>query len=116
MGPVTATPPIQGAHFELLAVNMPGLAELLAPHEDRPVIDMTGLKGRYHMQFSIDLPPPGDGGGGRGGGPGGGPMMGDPLGEELFKTLDKSRLKLEKRTAPVATIVVGHIEKTPTEN
>jgi len=30
--------------------------------------------------------------------------------------LDKAGLKLEKRTAPVATIVVDHIEKIPTEN
>jgi uncharacterized protein (TIGR03435 family) len=119
-GPVTASPPMQGnPHFELLAVTMPGLAELLAPHEDRPVIDMTGLKGRYHMQFSLDLPPPppqGAGRGGRDGGPGGGPPMDDPLGEGLFRTLDKSGLKLEKRTTPVATIVVDHIEKTPSEN
>jgi uncharacterized protein (TIGR03435 family) len=118
-GPVTASPPGQGdLRFELLAVTMPGLAELLTPHEDRPVIDVTGLKGRYHMQFTIELPPPsppGDAGGGRGG-RSGGPMTGDPLVEGLFQALEKSGLKLEKRTAPVATIVVDHIEKTASEN
>ena len=69
-GPVTATPPREGSpHFDLLAVSMAGLVDLLAPHEDRPVIDMTGLTGRYHIQVTMDLPappPPGaDGGGGR---------------------------------------------------
>lgn len=118
-GPVTASPPGQGnPHFELLAVTMPGLAELLTPHEDRPVIDMTGLKGRYHIQFSLDLPPlplPGDGGGRRGG-PSSGPMMVDPLVQALHQALEESGLKLEKRTAPVATIVVDHIEKTASDN
>ncbi len=119
-GPVTASPPMQGnPHFELLAVTMPGLAELLGPHEDRPVIDLTGLKGRYHMQVTMELPPlppPGDRPGDRAGGRGDGPMMGDLLLEGFLKTLDKSGLKLEKRTAEVAIIVVDHIEKTPTEN
>jgi uncharacterized protein (TIGR03435 family) len=119
-GPVTASPPRDGnPHFDLMAVSMPGLAELLAPHEDRPVIDMTELKGRYRMQVVMDLPPPpppgADGGGRKGGGGGGGPI-GDPLAEGFFSALDKAGLKLEKRNAPVAMVVVDHLEKTPTEN
>jgi uncharacterized protein (TIGR03435 family) len=83
---------------------------------------MTELKGRYHMVFVMDLPPPpppgagGDGGAGRSGGPGSGGPMPDPLGEGLFKAIEKAGLRLEKRTAPVASIVVDHVEKTPTEN
>lgn len=96
-----------------MAVSMAGLAELLAPHENRPVIDMTGLMGRYRMQVVVDLPPPPPPGEGRSGG--GGPMD-DPLGEGFFKALDKAGLKLEKRIAPVDTVVVDHLEKTPTEN
>jgi len=85
-GPVTASPPTQGdPDFQLLAVTMPGLVELLAPHEDRPVIDMTELKGRYHMQFRmVDLPPSrasGEDGGGRSSGP----AIGNPLGEGLIE-------------------------------
>ena len=40
----------------------------------------------------------------------------DPLGEGFFKALDKAGLKLEKRNAPVAMLVVDHLEKRPTEN
>jgi uncharacterized protein (TIGR03435 family) len=82
------------------------------------VIDMTELKGLYRMQVVMDLPPPppaGADGGGRSASSGGGPM-GDPLGEGFFRALDKAGLKLEKRNAPVATVVVDHLEKTPTEN
>ncbi len=118
-GPLRGTPPRDGSpRFDLLAVTMSGLVDLLAPHVDRPLIDMTELKGRYHMQVSMDLPPPPPPGdapeGGRGGGPGG--PVGDPLGEGFFKAIERAGLKLEKRTAPVATIVVDHLEKTPTEN
>jgi uncharacterized protein (TIGR03435 family) len=122
-GPLRGTPPGNGApRFDLLAVSMPGLVDLLAAHVDRPVIDMTELKGRYQMQFTMDLPPPpppgagGEEGGRKGGGPGSGPPMVDPLREGLFKAIEKAGLKLEKRTAPVATIVIDHMEKTPTEN
>jgi len=102
-------------------MTMPGLVDLLAAHVDRPVIDMTELMERYHMQFTMDLPPPpppgaGGEGGGRRGGPDSGAPMVDPLAEGLLKAIERAGLKLEKRTAPVATIVVDHIEKTPTEN
>ena len=121
-GPLQTGPPGGPSRFELLAVSMPGLVDLLAPHVGRPLIDMTELKGRYHMVFVMDLPPPpppgtgGDGGGGRSGGPVSGGPMADPLGEGLFKAIEKAGLRLEKRTASVASIVVDHVEKTPTEN
>src|SRR5215471_4311898 len=84
-GPLQTGPPGGPSRFELLAVSMPGLVDLLAPHVGRPLIDMTELKGRYHMVFVMDLPPPpppgtgGDGGGGRSGGPVSGGPMADPL-------------------------------------
>jgi hypothetical protein len=45
-GPLQTGPPGGPPRFELLAVSMPGLVDLLAPHVDRPLIDMTELKGR----------------------------------------------------------------------
>jgi len=115
-GPVIANPPRDGGPlFDLMAISMAGLADLLAPHEDRPVVDMTGLKGRYRMQVSMDLPPPGEGGA-RGGRTEGINPGNDPLGDGFRKALDKAGLKLEKRNAPVATVVVDHVEKTATEN
>ena len=102
-----------------------GLADLL----DRvtplsfPVIDMTGLKGRYRVVLEVSL---NDAIGAR-------PAMtsagGDPTTLENARMdieqavlkgfndgLRKLGLKLERRKGPVATVVVDHVEKTPTEN
>jgi uncharacterized protein (TIGR03435 family) len=38
-----------GMKWEFLNLTMPGLAELLGPHMDRPVIDRTGLTGGYYL-------------------------------------------------------------------
>ena len=113
-----------GIHFEFLNLTMPGLADLVAPHMDRPVVDQTELKGGYYWDFKIH-PPTGDGGrksagdgdGGRtgGGGPDAGPRT-DAYGEALFAAIERAGLKLEKTKASVETIVVDHLEKTPTEN
>jgi uncharacterized protein (TIGR03435 family) len=84
-----------GMRVEFKSLTMSGLADMLAPFLDRPVIDGTGIKGSYQaslklpmdlmfamMQNTIrnaNLPPPPDiGPGGRGpgggfGGPGAGP-------------------------------------------
>jgi uncharacterized protein (TIGR03435 family) len=109
---------------DFLKATMPGLAELLRPHEDRPVIDMTNLKGAYRFTFEILPPPPGDGGrkggtaadGGTGGRSGGGgtdaEMPRDVFGEGLFKAIEKAGLKLERSKAPVDTIVVDRLEKS----
>ena len=113
-----------GMKFQFLKLTMPALAELLMPHVDRPVVDMTNLKGSYYL-VSENHPPTGGpgrkGGGpaeaGRAGGDGAdsGPTA-DPFGEGLFAALEKGGLKLEGRKAPVETIVVDRLEKTPTGN
>jgi len=121
-GPLQVNPPRDGSpRFDLMALTMPGLVELLAPHVDRPLIDMTELKGRYRLVVTMDMPPPpppgaGGDGGGRSGGTGPMSPLSDPLAEGFFKAIDRAGLKLEKRTAPVASVFVDHLEKTPTEN
>jgi uncharacterized protein (TIGR03435 family) len=121
--------PNGGMKIEFLKLTMPGLAEVLAPHVDRPVVDMTNLKGGYY--FASENQPPSGGGGSRGGGarkggpPEGGHVGGDgadsgpppdPFGEALFTAIENAGLKLEARKAPVEMIVVDHLAKTPTEN
>jgi len=117
--------PDRGIRFEFLSLTMPGLALLLTPHMDRPVVDQTGLKGGYYVDLPI-RPPEGAGGGRKGeGAPEGGrsgldnapagPRQ-DPFGDALFTVIERAGLKLEKTKAPVETIVVDHLEKTPTEN
>jgi uncharacterized protein (TIGR03435 family) len=114
--------PKGGMKIEFLKLTMPGLAEVLAPHVERPVVDMTNLKGGYYFA-SENQPPSGGGGSRKGGPPEGGRVDGDgpgprpdPLGEALFTAIEKAGLKLEARKAPVETIVVDRLEKTPTEN
>jgi uncharacterized protein (TIGR03435 family) len=111
-----------GMKMDMLKITMSGLADLLTPHEDRPVVDMTSLKGAYRFTFVIVAPsgesgrkggPPADGAGGR---DGGADPPRDIFGDALFQALERAGLKLEKSKAPVATIVVDHLEKTPTEN
>lgn len=87
-----------------------------------------------NMMRGRGLPGPGGGGGGRSGGdgkqgppPGGGPAQGlaqclDAAREfegstgMLFKAVQKLGLNLQSTKAPIDTIVVDHLEKTPTEN
>jgi uncharacterized protein (TIGR03435 family) len=105
-------------------INFEGLAELL----DRvlplplPVIDMTGLKGRYQMVVEVSL---NDALGLR-------PATaspGDPAAMENARMdrdevvlrsfndgLRKLGLQLERHKGPVETLVVDHVEKTPAAN
>ena len=52
-----------GMKMDMLKITMPGLAELLRPHEDRPVVDMTNLTGAYRFTFEIIAPAGGRDGG-----------------------------------------------------
>jgi Protein of unknown function (DUF3738) len=96
-----------------------------------------------NMVRTLGLPGPGQGGfggpGGPGGGPGGGrgPGDGPPGGRgfagcpdpgaalasgsdasnaPIFQAVQKLGLKLQARKAPFDTIVVDHLERTPSEN
>jgi uncharacterized protein (TIGR03435 family) len=96
-------------HMELLKVTMAELAQVLPVH-DRPVIDLTNLKGVY--QFSWERPTPPLGAPGE--------VVTDRPAvtseDAAREALEKAGLKLEPRTAPVEVIVIDHLEKAPTEN
>ena len=89
---------------------MEGLAQLLADRLGGPVINMTGLEGEYQMTLDLPLPgvsavapePAGE-------------LAPDPLGV-VFSTIERLGLKLEHRKAPIAVLVVDHVERVPTEN
>jgi uncharacterized protein (TIGR03435 family) len=102
-GPMRAAMvPGGGLRTELLKVTMAGLADVLAPHVERPVIDRTGLTGAYHLTW-VTRP--------AGGGPGT-----DPMGDALLSAIEKAGLKLEKTAAPIHLVVVEHVDKTPVAN
>jgi uncharacterized protein (TIGR03435 family) len=113
--------------LEMSKMTMEGLAQALNPLVDRPVFDMTDLKGNYQiaLELSMDtmfavakaqgmnVPPlPG-----ARGGPGGAPEASDPsVSGTLFNSIQQLGLRLEPRKIPLETVVVDHVEKTPTEN
>ena len=130
-------------HMEFPKAKMSTLADTLTPFVDRPVIDQTELKGDY--KITLDHPHGSDngsammqnqGGGPRGpGGPPGGPGGGGPRGggppvgcpdpgtaasdassAPIFQAVQHLGLKLQARKAPFDTIVVDHLDKTPTDN
>jgi len=80
--------------FDAPSMTMPLLAKLLRSSLGRPVVDMTGLKGNYHI--ALDVPKSG--------------------GSPSDISLNKLGLKLETRKAPIDFIVVDHAERSPAPN
>lgn len=124
-------------HLEASKMTMAGFADLLTSLVDRPVVDMSDLKGTYKVSLDLSMEtllalarnqgmipggPGGPGGGGAPGGPGGTniavPTASDPGvgGSLIFDAVQKLGMKLDPRKAPVDTIVIDHVNKTPTDN
>jgi uncharacterized protein (TIGR03435 family) len=110
-----------GGKFEGKKINGRILADMMERYTDRPILDMTDLKGTYDFQFEVTpedyqslliraalnsgvvLPPQAlrllDNGG-------------NPLGDALAQL----GLKLDSRRAPVSLFVIDQVLKTPTDN
>ena len=109
--------------MEAAKMSMALLAETLGRFMDRPVVEMTELKGDY--QVALDLSPDDLKNAAKAAGMGA--MMGaaadskpsgeasDP-GSSIFMSMQQMGLKLEARKAPLLVIVIDHLEKSPTEN
>ena len=97
-------------HVTFKRMPMEALAQILADRLRAPVIDMTGLQGEY--QLTLDLPLPGASAAAP---EPAGELAPDPLGA-VFSTVERLGLKLEHRKAPIAVLVVDHVERAPTEN
>jgi uncharacterized protein (TIGR03435 family) len=101
--------------------TMEGLAAQLSNGFDRPVIDQTGLKGKYDFRLRYD---PSSLSGGRGGpkdaldaalAAGDSPGGDSPPG--IFSALQEQLgLKLEARKGTVDLLAIDHVQKTPTQN
>jgi uncharacterized protein (TIGR03435 family) len=108
--------------MEYSKLPMAMLVEMLTRFLDRPVLDMTELKGDYQVGLEVTMEdmrgmartagvmlPPG----------GGAPVTdtaSDPSGGSIFTSVQQMGLKLEARKAPMDLMVVDHVEKVPTEN
>jgi len=101
-GASTMTPGRFG--FSAQRASTSQLAEYLSIPMRRPVLDMTGLSGRY--DFSLDLTVYA----------GSGTHADDMASLVVTAVQEQLGLKLESRKGPVETIVIDRIEKTPTGN
>jgi len=108
--------------IEAKKMQMNYVADMLARFEDKPVVDMTELKGKYDFTLNFTeedyrammiraaissgmaLPPEAI------------QAMERASGDSLFSALQVLGLKLESRKAPLDVLVIDHMEKTPTEN
>ena len=112
-----------GARWRVIDETMDEFASRLQGMVGRPVRNATGLTRRYDFELSfapspgqslmpggpvMRLPPPGS--------PDGASTT-DDSGVSIFAALqDQLGLNLESKKGPVDTLVIDHIEKTPTEN
>jgi uncharacterized protein (TIGR03435 family) len=113
--------------LEAPKMNMAALADTLSRFFDRPVVDLTELKGSYQVALDLSMEDlrnaartigimgPGMGAG-RGGAQPPADAASDPAGLSIFAAVQQLGLKLEPRKVPLDLIVVDHLEKTPTEN
>jgi uncharacterized protein (TIGR03435 family) len=93
-------------HFE--HIQFDGLYELLWGFVPTPIVDETGLQGRFDFDLNMGkfqdyYEPPAPGG------------RAD-LGPVLNRALQEIGLKLELKRRPVEVLVIDHAEKTPLEN
>jgi uncharacterized protein (TIGR03435 family) len=107
-----------GMHLEMQKLPISRLAEMLSRFVGRPVVDKTGLTGKYDVALDIPMeelmkiarsagvavptPPAGDS-----------PSV--PQGS-IFTNLQQLGLKLEGRKSQLDMLIIDHVEKAPTEN
>ena len=116
-----------GMHLTATVSSMEDLSNILGNNLGSPVIDKTGLTGTYDysLEFALEPgqgpmaglppPPPPPPGGGDAGGirP---PPADNDLPNVFTAVQEQLGLKLDKKRGPLATLVVDHMERTPTEN
>jgi len=101
-------------HWDFASTTFEILARQLAEEFQRPVVDMTGVKGRYHVVLDVKIPIVD---------PSPAPITLDQLEEQVtelrnhFNTeLQKAGLQLEMRKLPVEYVVADKVEQKPTDN
>lgn len=116
-------------HLEISRAPIGKFADGISPLLDRPVVDMTELKGRYEITMEISMQdmmnaarklgaPVPNAAPASGGGDAARPAdaAGDPAGGSIFASIQALGLKLEPRKLPLDLIVIDKVEKMPTDN
>ena len=120
---MTMNGPGGNARMQANGVTLARFTDMLSSMLDRPVLDMTELKGNYDIALDVSMEdlagmkrlPVGPGGPG---GPGGdhGPAPDAAPAASIFTAVQTLGLKLDPRKAPVEFLIVDRGEKVPTEN
>jgi len=107
-------------------MTMAALADFLGRFVDKPIVDMTELKGTYAVAMDIPMEDLLKAKGANVvivGNPaaadalrGAGDTASDPSGSAIFAAIQQLGLKLEPRKSAMEILVVDHAEKAPTEN
>ncbi len=112
------SPDGKSMRLEMAGFTLAELAEGLTPLVDHPVVDMSGVQGKYEATMEISMadlmevarkqganvPPPAAG-----------DTASDPTGS-IFTSVQALGLKLEPRKTPMVFLVIDKAEKSPTEN
>ena len=118
------SPDGKSMRFEISGATLAELAEGLTPMADHPIVDMTGLTGKYDVTLEISIQDLMNAARAAGAAVPAAPAA-DPSkpaeaasdpGGSLFTAIQSLGLKLEPRKSPMTFIVVDHVEKMPTEN
>jgi len=118
---VTQVPGGNSIHMEV-DQTIAGLCDLATRFLDRPVVDMTDLKGRYHMvvELSIDdMRTIGSRNGNPAAMDGSGKppeAAAEPTGGTIFQSVQTMGLKLDPRKITGSQLVIDQLEKSPVEN
>jgi uncharacterized protein (TIGR03435 family) len=109
-----------GLHVSLKNMTVASMLDWLSRFTDRPVVDQTGLAGRYDLDLDVSRDEMLNAARGAGmvidaarRAPEGAT---DPGGDSVFGSVQKAGLKLEPRRLPLTLLVVDRLDKTPTEN
>jgi uncharacterized protein (TIGR03435 family) len=119
---VTPSPDGKSLHVEFSGITLGDLADGLTLYVGLPIVDQTGLTGKYAAAIDLSMDDVREaqraagvnlaGAGGDAAKPG---DASDP-GGSVFTSIRSLGLKLEKRKEPLLRIVVDHCEKMPTDN
>jgi len=114
-------------HLEAPRISMAAFADTLSRFFDRPVADLTELKGTYQVALDLSMEDlrtaamtmgimgPGMGAG-RGAARPPADAASDPGGLSVFAAVQQLGLKLEPRKVALDFVVIDHLEKAPTDN
>jgi len=122
-GPMKMNMTKDGMHLEAEKMPMDGILEFISKLANKPVVDQTGLKGKYKVALDVPMaelmnmaramgaPVPGAGGAGPA------DAASDPSGAStVFQSVKALGLNMEAKKMPIEILVVDKCEKAPSEN